>query len=63
MSPVATRLGAFALLLAGTFGTAYAVGEMLPGHSHTNIDDHSDDEHSDDEHSHDQSEMDMRVIP
>lgn len=58
MSPVATRLGAFALLLAGTFGTAYAVGEMLPGHSHTNIDDHSDDEHS-----HDQSEMDMRVIP
>ena len=52
MSPVATRLGAFALLLAGTFGTAYAVGEMLPGHSHTDTD---TDDHSDDEHSHDQS--------
>ncbi|MCY7298081.1 MAG: hypothetical protein LH616_02580, partial [Ilumatobacteraceae bacterium] len=34
MSRVASRLGAFALLLAGTFGTAYAVGEKLPGHSH-----------------------------
>ena len=34
MSPVASRLGAFALLLLGTFGTAYAVGEKLPGHSH-----------------------------
>jgi len=34
MSPVASRLGAFALLLAGTFATAYAVGEKLPGHSH-----------------------------
>ena len=34
MSRVASRLGAFALVLAGTFGTAYAVGEKLPGHSH-----------------------------
>jgi hypothetical protein len=34
MSPVVTRLGAFALILAGTFGTAYAVGEKLPGHTH-----------------------------
>jgi hypothetical protein len=34
MSPVASRLGAFALVLAGSFGTAYAVGEKLPGHSH-----------------------------
>lgn len=34
MSPVSRRLGAFALLLVGTFGTAYAVGEKLPGHSH-----------------------------
>jgi hypothetical protein len=34
MSPVASRLGAFVLVLAGTFGTAYAVGEKLPGHSH-----------------------------
>jgi hypothetical protein len=28
------RLGAFALVLLGTFGTAYAVGEKAPGHSH-----------------------------
>lgn len=35
MSPVASRLGAFALLLVGTFATAYAVGEKLPGHSHS----------------------------
>jgi len=34
MSRVASRLGAFALLSLGTFGTAYAVGEKLPGHSH-----------------------------
>ena len=34
MSPVASRLGAFALVLLGTFGTAYAVGEKLPGHTH-----------------------------
>lgn len=33
-SHVAGRLGAFALVLLGTFGTAYAVGEKLPGHSH-----------------------------
>jgi hypothetical protein len=49
MSPVASRLGAFTLLLAGTFGTAYAVGEKLPGHAHTSTDDHS----------HDHSGMDM----
>lgn len=34
MSPVAARLGAFALVLAGTFATAYAVGENAPGHDH-----------------------------
>jgi hypothetical protein len=28
------RLGAFLLVLFGTFGTAYAVGERMPGHSH-----------------------------
>lgn len=28
------RLGSFALILAGTFGTSYALGERLPGHSH-----------------------------
>ena len=28
------RLGAFLLVLLGTFGTAYAVGEKLPGHNH-----------------------------
>lgn len=57
MSPVASRLGAFTLLLAGTFGTAYAVGEKLPGHSHSSTDDHATDDHADD--SHDQTEMDM----
>jgi hypothetical protein len=31
---VGARLGAFLLVLLGTFGTAYAVGEKLPGHSH-----------------------------
>lgn len=30
-----SRLAAFGLILAGTFGTAYAVGEQLPGHQHT----------------------------
>ena len=54
MSRVVSRLGAFTLLLAGTFGTAYAVGEKLPGHSHTSTDDHATDEHS-----RDQTEMDM----
>ena len=28
------RLGSFALILAGSFGTAYALGERLPGHNH-----------------------------
>ncbi|MEI8238712.1 MAG: hypothetical protein WCI22_04775 [Actinomycetota bacterium] len=28
------RLGSFLLVLLGTFGTAYAVGEKLPGHTH-----------------------------
>ena len=28
------RLGSFALILAGTFGAAYAIGERLPGHHH-----------------------------
>lgn len=41
MTPVATRLAAFVLVLAGTFGTAYAVGERLPGHSHTGSDGHT----------------------
>ena len=31
----AVRLGSFALVLAGTFGTAYAIGERLPGHDHS----------------------------
>lgn len=34
MGEVSRRLGAFALVLAGTFGTAYALGEKLPGHQH-----------------------------
>lgn len=41
MSHVASRLGAFVLVLAGTFGTAYAVGERLPGHSHAGGDGHT----------------------
>jgi len=32
---VGARLGAFLLVLLGTFGTAYAVGEKLPGHNHS----------------------------
>jgi hypothetical protein len=31
---VKARLAAFLLVLFGTFGTAYAVGEKLPGHNH-----------------------------
>lgn len=30
-----SRLGAFIVVLLGTFGTAYAVGERMPGHSHS----------------------------
>ena len=41
MSHVVGRLGAFALVLAGTFGTAYAVGERLPGHTHSAQDGHT----------------------
>lgn len=29
------RLGAFVVVLLGTFGTAYAVGERMPGHTHS----------------------------
>lgn len=35
MRSAASRLAAFVLVLLGTFGTAYAVGERLPGHEHT----------------------------
>ena len=41
MSPVAARLAAFTLVLAGAFGTAYAAGEKLPGHTHNGSDAHS----------------------
>lgn len=41
MSDVGRRLGAFALVLGGTFGTSYALGERLPGHSHDNSSSHS----------------------
>ena len=34
MNPIAVRLAAFTVVLAGTFGSAYAVGEKLPGHNH-----------------------------
>jgi hypothetical protein len=34
MKTTSVRLGSFALVLAGTFGTAYAIGERLPGHHH-----------------------------
>ncbi|MBI4935834.1 MAG: hypothetical protein HY828_18280 [Actinobacteria bacterium] len=34
---VGARLGVFLLVLLGTFGTAYAVGERLPGHSHSGL--------------------------
>lgn len=45
MASVATRLSAFALVLAGSFGTAYTVGEALPGHSHTGSTDGDDTGH------------------
>lgn len=32
---VSVRLGSFTLVLAGTFGAAYSLGERLPGHSHS----------------------------
>ncbi len=32
---ISVRLGSFALVLAGTFGSAYAIGERLPGHNHS----------------------------
>jgi hypothetical protein len=35
MSSVRSRLFSFGLVLVGLFGTAYAVGERLPGHEHT----------------------------
>ncbi|MEX0847474.1 MAG: hypothetical protein WD023_06820 [Ilumatobacteraceae bacterium] len=35
MSSVGSRLGSYGLVLVGLFGTAYAVGERLPGHSHS----------------------------
>jgi len=38
MNTVVARLSAFALVLAGSFGTAYAAGEKWPGHSHATSD-------------------------
>lgn len=43
MSGPARRLVGFALVLAGTFGSAYALGERLPGHSHTHSHDTATD--------------------
>lgn len=43
-SRAVTRLAAFGLVLAGTFGSAYALGERLPGHSHGETDDHTHDD-------------------
>lgn len=40
MGAVGSRLAAFGLVLAGSFGTAYAVGEAMPGHSHTGTHSH-----------------------
>lgn len=40
---VGARLGAFVLVLLGTFGTAYAVGERLPGHEHQDAHAHTGD--------------------
>lgn len=41
---VAIRLGSFALVLAGAFATAYAIGDALPGNQRPNppSHDHSD---------------------
>lgn len=43
---VGVRLGSFALVLAGTFGTAYAIGERLPGHNHSSGSGPTHDDHS-----------------
>ncbi|MEQ1874713.1 MAG: hypothetical protein ABL953_13430 [Ilumatobacteraceae bacterium] len=43
---VGVRLGSFALVLAGTFGTAYAFGERLPGHDHSSGSESTHDGHS-----------------
>ncbi len=37
MGELGRRYAAFGLVLAGTFGSAYAFGEKLPGHSHTHV--------------------------
>lgn len=36
MSEASRRLAGFTLVLAGSFGFSYALGEKLPGHDHTN---------------------------
>jgi hypothetical protein len=51
MNTVVARLSAFALVLAGSFGTAYAAGEKWPGHSH-NANDGTNDG-TNDGHAHD----------
>jgi hypothetical protein len=33
----AKRLAIYGMLLTGLFATAYAVGERLPGHTHSNV--------------------------
>jgi hypothetical protein len=43
MNTVAARLIAFTLLLAGSFGSAYAAGERWPGHRHDGQNDRNDD--------------------
>lgn len=50
MNTVVARLSAFALVLAGSFGTAYAAGEKWPGHAHDGTD--STDSHDDGEDGH-----------
>lgn len=46
MSSVGSRLGSYALVLVGLFASAYALGERLPGHEH------SDSTGSGDDHAH-----------
>jgi hypothetical protein len=52
MANTGARLGAFAFVLAGSFGTAYAIGEALPGHSH-----------GDASHAHEGSDMSGAPLP
>lgn len=69
MSRVAVRLGVFTVVLAGTFGAAYAVGSALPGGGSPATDDHADDHAGDhagdhaEEHVHEHAHEETGAAP